>query len=149
MEVRRTTWNELIDLMIDMEQIAELFHSEVDSAYDEDIEVVNIIIINITLYTKGHVRHLRETATNQLEQFREACCNKCRPSSQSLDGVDQQFTESQQGVEEEIHSSNEYPTSPGAIESPQAVSPNLGCGADVPSRAGSYRLNDFKKGMLI
>ena len=39
MEIKRTTWNELIDLMYDMEKIAELFINEVDSAYDEDIEV--------------------------------------------------------------------------------------------------------------
>lgn len=39
MEIKRTTWNELMDLMNDMHSIAESICGEIEAAYDEDIEV--------------------------------------------------------------------------------------------------------------
>ena len=109
------------------------------------------------LYIKRHVQYLKETVTTQLEQFRETCCNKCRPSSQTMDENEQQHNEPQTqhgAVEEEVivETSNELSVSPGAPPSPSfndATRSNeyTTSDADVSSK-GSYRLNDFKKGML-
>lgn len=88
-----------------------------------------------------HVQHLRQTAMNDLEQFQENCCNKCRPRSESQSDLivssspvnDMPYHNSPLTISDSPTGSSHDPPDPGHT---------------MMNGANSYLLNDFQAGML-
>lgn len=63
MASKADTWNEVTDILTDIENEMEKLKDEIGDAYDEDIQTP--------------VLYLENTAKQQIEAFREKCCRKC------------------------------------------------------------------------